>query len=503
MIKGIGSLLVGLIFSFIVKAQQPVFTENFEQATGVETISGISGKALNLGPDATMRQVMTTKHALTGKETGFAVTIWVRAEQKSYEAYDILSSLEKKGDLFDGWKIGVTAQGAWEFKILKSSKVSYSYTTTAPRQTIRDGDWHLLAVSYDGNELRFYYNGNLMAIYRADSIEGFYAPQELIIGGAIDSEYFFKKLGWKTYWDTFNGEIDDIAIYGNAINADKIASYYKQVTGKNPAPAAVDYMPDIFTLTAFNIFHGAHEFGKETGKNHLIEMLRNMNSDAFLLVETYGSGAEIADALGYHFYLISTNLSIISRYPFTKTHNLTSSFNGGAAQVQLSNGKKINLVCVWLNYLPARNIGNGEGWSKEKYLEEEDKTRGADIRHILNDIKPELQQKDSIPLIVAGDFNSGSHLDWTARTKSIHKGYTMPWPVSIAMKNTGFKDSFREINPDPLVTPGTTFYKTDRIDYVYYMGKSIYAIDSEIIEDHPIVFPSDHAVMSTIFRLEK
>lgn len=492
-----------LYTSLLAMAQQPVFKEDFEQVQNGETVTGISGKALNLGADAGKRQVVLSKHQLTGNESGFSLTIWVRAAQQSTEPYDILSAFHKHDTAYSGWKIGVTAKGGWEFQIIQQNQLKYIYSATAPRQNVRDGNWHLLAISYDGiaNELRFYYDGNIMAIYRADGINGFYAPQDMMIGGSIDSEYYFKKLGWKTYWDSFNGQIDDITIYGNSITANKIAAYYSDVSGKKPAPPAVDFMPDIFSVTAFNIFHGAHEFGKETGKNNLVTMLRNINSDAYLLIETYGSGAEIADALGYHLYLISSNLSIISRYPFVETYRLTSSFNAGAAQVRLSNGKKVNLACVWLNYLPARNIGEGEGWSKEKYLVEENKTRGEDIRIILNDIKPLLSKKDSIPLIVAGDFNSGSHLDWTEHTKAVHNGYTMPWPVSIAMNKAGFKDSFREIHPDALAIPGRTFYDTDRIDFIYYQGKKMVALDSEIIGSHPIVFPSDHSLVHTIFQL--
>jgi endonuclease/exonuclease/phosphatase family metal-dependent hydrolase len=501
MIKNIVSIATSVMLYFITKAQQPIFTETFEHLTGIETVTGILGKALNLGPDASVRQVVQIQYSSENQKNEFSVTVWVKADLNASEPYDILSALDKKDELFDGWKIGATANGGWEFKVLQKSKIIYDYTATAPRQTIRNGSWHLLTITYNGKELRLYYDGNIIAIYRADDFTGFYASKKLIIGGSIDSEHFFKKSGWKTYWDSFNGEIDDITNYAEALQAEKIAAYYQQAAGRKPLPSAVDYMPDIFTLTAFNIFHGAHEFGKETGKKHLTDMLRNMNSDAYLLVETYGSGAEIADALGYYFYLISTNLSIISRYPFTKTYNLSSPFNGGAAEVQLSNGKKINLVCLWLNYLPARNIGE-KGWVKEKFMEEENKTRGADIKKILADISSLLKANDSIPVIVAGDFNSGSHLDWVEQTKPAHKGQTISWPASIAMKKAGFKDSFREIYPDPLKTPGTTFYNQDRIDYIYYQGKSIHAIDAEIIGTHPVVFPSDHSAVSTMFKLD-
>ena len=67
------------------------------------------------------------------------------------------------------------------------------------------------------------------------------------------------------------------------------------------------------------------------------------------------------------------------------------------------------------------------------------------------------------------------------------------WPVSIAMEKAGFKDSFREMNPDPVASPGVTWLadadsletecRMDRIDFIYYQGKTIQAIASECYDN--------------------
>ena len=49
--------------------------------------------------------------------------------------------------------------------------------------------------------------------------------------------------------------------------------------------------------------------------------------------------------------------------------------------------------------------------------------------------------------------------------------------------------------------PIRTFPLKDRIDYIYYMGKSLEAIKSEVIDQHPVSFPSDHAGISTEFKV--
>jgi hypothetical protein len=509
-VKIIVFCVVFLLTGNIALPQQPVFKEDFEQSGAMSRVKGINGWALDLGPMARVRQALLRPVTIANNENGFAVTVWVKGDPDAHEAYDILSSLHKTGTGYDGWKIGMTNRGSWLFTV-RAGKYAYDYTTTAPRQTIQDGNWHQLAVSYSkqADELRFYYDGKEMAIYRADGIQGFYTGDTLVIGGSKDSEHYFERATWETFWDSFNGQIDDVSLYDAPLSAAGVAAAYTSATGVKPV-TDVPGMPGIFKTTGFNIWHGAHEFGKEAGKYRLIDMLRKSNSDAFFLVETYGSGPEIADALGYYLYLISSNLSIISRYPITDTYPLTESFKSGGAKVQLPGGQKLNLFCIWLDWQPAfhsRGFTNGESWSLERYMEEERKRRSKDIAVILKDIQPYMQSMDSVPVIVAGDFNSGSHLDWTEHTRQIHKGYVIPWPASTAMIKAGFKDSYRELYPDALKYPGETFsdhYKMflkARIDFIYYQGKKLSAVQSEIIDSHPVLFPSDHAAVSTLFRV--
>jgi hypothetical protein len=61
-----------------------------------------------------------------------------------------------------------------------------------------------------------------------------------------------------------------------------------------------------------------------------------------------------------------------------------------------------------------------------------------------------------MPVIVGGDFNSGSHLDWTpaAATLPNYMGRVVAWPAGIAMREAGFVDVFRFAHPDPIQDPG-------------------------------------------------
>uniref|UniRef100_A0A7E4UXW6 Endo/exonuclease/phosphatase domain-containing protein n=1 Tax=Panagrellus redivivus TaxID=6233 RepID=A0A7E4UXW6_PANRE len=91
------------------------------------------------------------------------------------------------------------------------------------------------------------------------------------------------------------------------------------------------------------------------------------------------------------------------------------------------------------------------------------------------------------PLIVAGSFNSPSHLDWIESTKDSHFGYVHEWPATKLISDYGsLTDSFRAIYPDPLVVPGNTWWTgasedtPDRIDYILYNSPRLTLVDSFI-----------------------
>ena len=511
-------LIIGLVLCVCVsnlKTQEPILVVDFEDEKGISTTSGISGQAFDLGPHSIHRYALALENPMHDSGSDFSVTVWVKSPEESDQNYVILSSLIPNEETYSGWKISVQANGAWKFDV-KKKEVKYEYQATIPRQTIRNGDWHLLGVTYDAtkSELRFYYDGSLMAIYNAPGIEGFYSGTSIIIGNSIDSEHS-RVTGETTdprfvltEWDSFYGWIDDVKIYSSLLDAQSIASYYHKVSETEPV---VDpgVLPDLLKVTSFNIWHGGNRSGKEIGRQRLIDILKQTNSDAFMIIETYGSGEELADALGYYLYLISTNLSILSRYPISETYKVFDPFHSGGLQVLLPGGQKVNLFCIWLSSYPQyfiKGLTSDESWPLDQYMEEENASRGAEMKEILEEMVPYLRVADSIPLVVGGDFNSGSHLDWIEETAFMHNGYIVPWPVSKALEKAGFRDSFRELHPDPQKSPGIswsptrTFPLKDRIDYIYYMGKSLEAIKSEVIGQHPVSFPSDHAGISTEFR---
>lgn len=284
--------------------------------------------------------------------------------------------------------------------------------------------------------------------------------------------------------------------------------------------------PETLSVLAWNIWHAGHSkaYG-ETACNAVAEILRTSGADVVLVVETYGADTKLADALGYYHRSLSNNLSVYSRYPIRKTHlfpDSISTFNFGGVEIDVA-GQKVRVFDMWIHYLPdASDVPTGLTGS-ELLAWEKSGTRDEETARILSVLRPFIDESDSVPVIVGGDFNSHSHLDWTEATKDLfnHGGAVVAWPVSRMMAEAGFIDSFREMNPDPVIHIGTTWMtnpqaepnRQDRIDYIYYQGKNIRAVASQCedcltgkefrFRGKTFFYPSDHGFVYTKFRLDK
>lgn len=281
---------------------------------------------------------------------------------------------------------------------------------------------------------------------------------------------------------------------------------------------------DIKTIKvmAWNIWHGGHsEKYPQTGCNGVLDLIEATNPDVILMIETYGASNRVADRLGYFHRLLSSNLSIYSRYPITETITFPKSidtFNFGGVEIDVD-GQRVRVFDTWLHYLPdATEVPEG---LKEADLIawELSGSRNEELQSILQSISNYIAEADSIPLIVGGDFNSHSHLDWVEQTKDIynHNGAVVNWPISMMMIDAGFKDSYREYNPNVVDNIGATWIyplegnRADRIDYIYYKGSSLLVDNSIIyngklgenivIDGDEYFYSSDHGFVLTTFTI--
>ena len=219
---------------------------------------------------------------------------------------------------------------------------------------------------------------------------------------------------------------------------------------------------------------------------------------------------DLAAEAGYQYsWRASSNLSIHSKYPIVDTLPIFKPFNSQGVIIDVE-GTKLMCFNIWLHYLPDY-FQDIKTYSSDSLVSGEEATRLREITAILAAIDSLERIFPDIPIVIGGDFNSGSHLDWIENTKEYHYGKIVEWPVSKLMMNQGFRDSFREVNPDPLKTMDGTWgflsedIISDRIDYIYFKGKRIHPRESKIVMNDPPsgFFNSDHRAIVTLFSIGK
>ncbi len=387
-----------------------------------------------------------------------------------------------------GWCLAQQPNGAWTWN-LGDGTHRLDYLPTAERQPIADGEWHLIGFTLDieTRTAHLYHDGRNVAIYSTHGLGPWKHPS---------IPRFPKLEGLDTEW----------RVSSRAYTADAVRDLWlERMAIPVPSGLAKEPVSELKVL-AWNIWHGGRRDGELEGLQKTVEVIQRSGADVVAMQETYGSGARIADALGWYFHLRSSNISVMSRYPIRTTFDLYQPFRLGGVQLELSPGQFVRVFSLWIHYLPDYGKQMREGKPTEAGLVEADnETRGSEIEDILEALEAHVRGADAIPLIVAGDFNSPSHLDWVEATRERHSDLVVPWPVSSRMASSGFADAYRVVHPDPLEKVGRTWSPRfveswqDRIDYVYFRGAKLEALGARMLDQHENGWPSDHAAVLATF----
>ena len=267
-------------------------------------------------------------------------------------------------------------------------------------------------------------------------------------------------------------------------------------------------------VMTWNIWHGGlhgsktDNFEQDTANTiNVLKVIQEENPDILYMQETYCCGMDIAKEAGYPYsWRGSSNLSIHSKYPIVDTLNIYREFNSHAVIIDVE-GQHLLCVNIWLHYLPDF-FQDIKSLSPDSLIAGEGSSRLNEITAILHAVDS-LNEKLDLPIIMGGDFNSGSHLDWIESAREYHYDKVVEWPVSKLMQDRGYTDSFREAHPDPTLSlEGTWGFLSediisDRIDFIYYRGDKLQTLDSKIVMDDPpcAYFNSDHRAILSIFDL--
>jgi endonuclease/exonuclease/phosphatase family metal-dependent hydrolase len=272
-----------------------------------------------------------------------------------------------------------------------------------------------------------------------------------------------------------------------------------------------------------NIFYGGDDYNLRTGNycavlngcplalHHLAHIIRASGADVVGVQEAEANTSKLARLVG-HWYA-SPRAHVISRYPIIDPPHS----RGAYVFIEPTPGRVVAMANTHLPSTPYGPYKSQKGWSRQRVLDLERTLRLPEIEKTIHALRP--LAKKGIPVVLTGDFNSPSYLDWTpaaARHRPLVP-YSVVWPASKALADAGFVDSYREVYPSPVAHPGFTWSPggpetrrhdfPDRIDWVLHAGPAT-AVDSKLIGEvgGPGVdlgfgppYPSDHrGVVSTL-----
>lgn len=275
-------------------------------------------------------------------------------------------------------------------------------------------------------------------------------------------------------------------------------------------PGQGEEPPQPVRMLTWNIWRGGDRAmdekdpaAKLAKQRRVADVIRASGADVVAMVETYGSGEAIARELGFHFRPRGTNVSILSRWPIGRDLSVYKPFHCVGAVVEPPGRPPIAVYSVWVHYVDDvwTDPKSRDGRSAEELVADDGASRVEEVRAILAGAE---EQAAGRPLIVAGDFNSNSHLDYAPAARDQY-GMVVPWPVTRAVESAGFRDAYRDVLPtvdrarDRTWSPRFPEQIQDRIDYVFFKGAALRPTVARRIDQSDGVWPSDHAAVLVEF----
>ena len=257
----------------------------------------------------------------------------------------------------------------------------------------------------------------------------------------------------------------------------------------------------------------------------------------------------------YSFY--SDDSGLLSRYPILDSVTVFPLRDDRGSIYKLVADMDGQEVAVYTAHLDYRNCAyydargyDGSTWAKRTPVKNVDSLLVLNRKSVRDDAialfirESENDREAGRIVVLGGDFNEPSHLDWNEATRNIrdHFGMVVPWDVSVALERAGFKDAYRELYPDPLAYPGFTYPancedvdlkkllwapeadERDRIDFILYApleglqlsdvtiigpkgdivrGERVTEETADPILEPLGIWPTDHKAVLATFRLSR
>jgi len=256
-----------------------------------------------------------------------------------------------------------------------------------------------------------------------------------------------------------------------------------QPVGEPPIPAPRGDL----RVMVWNVQRGSNNF--DEGPEKTLAWIRAVAPDLVLMQESYDINGDrpelgrwLAGQLGWNaFQGDSPHLCILTPLEIERTFFHEPWHALGAT---LRRGERTFVAySIWIDYrayTPYALRDDPEAIDEDLLLNETERSgRHEQALAIIEHLRDEGHIAGDAPLLVGGDWNCPSHLDWTADTELVFRfRRDLDLPVSLAMADAGFEDAFRAVHPNPISAPGITWsplYRgsseepetADRIDRLY------------------------------------
>ncbi len=220
-------------------------------------------------------------------------------------------------------------------------------------------------------------------------------------------------------------------------------------------------------VLVWNVLHGANDVDK--GAEKTLAIIRSVEPDIVLLQESYDIdgdrprlGEWLAGELGWNQHQAkSTHLCVLTPMELEATF-FHHAWHGVGALLRDSHQRELLAWSIWIDYRAyiGYELRDNPTMSDEDLLaaEFERSSRLQQATAIIAHLQEAGQLSADVPLLVGGDWNTPSHLDWTKDTARVYKHRRdLALPVSKAMNDAGFMDTFRAVHPNPVQHPGITW----------------------------------------------
>ncbi|HVJ86959.1 MAG TPA: endonuclease/exonuclease/phosphatase family protein [Caulifigura sp.] len=265
----------------------------------------------------------------------------------------------------------------------------------------------------------------------------------------------------------------------------------------------------VVRVLSYNIWVG----GERGGVEQTAEVIKASRADLVGIQEAKTSGFRLAELTGLTLFDQGDRV-VLSRFPV-----LAQSPRKYGVRVEIPGGGPVWMFNAHLPASPYQPYQlNGIPYGKEnpmietaaEAIGEALRARGSRSAELLSDLGHAFRTGE--PILLTGDFNEPSHLDWTARAAAAGRcKLPVAWPTSRAMCDAGLTDVFRTLHPDEVTRPGATWTPVpgarevhDRIDFIYSSGLTPQAVQIIGEAGGPVdlsvkPYPSDHrAVVATL-----